>query len=41
VNVHEPDMLCDYVLGTEMHVSGDSGALFENKAKSTGFKKSI
>jgi hypothetical protein len=39
VNVQESRQvyLCDHVLGTEMHVSGDSGVLFENKAKSAEF----
>jgi hypothetical protein len=33
LNAHESDMLCDHVLGTEMHVSGDRRILFENRAK--------
>lgn len=28
---HESDTLCGHVFGTEMHVSGESGALFDNK----------
>jgi hypothetical protein len=31
----------DHVLGTEMHVSGDSGVLFENKAKRMEFNKKM
>jgi hypothetical protein len=37
LNVRKSDMICDHVFGTEMHVSGDSGILFENKAKRIEF----
>jgi hypothetical protein len=38
VNVHGSDLVCDNIFGTEMHVSGDSGILFENKAKNPEFQ---
>jgi hypothetical protein len=34
LNVHEPDTVCDHVLGTEMRFSGDSGGFLD---KSTEF----